>query len=949
MHDDDTLGPGAVDETLTAPTVEGELPTAVLAKRVGRYALLEQIGAGGMGVVFAAYDPDLDRKIAVKFLRPEVGGAEGTERLLREAQAMARLSHPNVATAYDVGTVDGQVFVAMEYVDGTTLREWLESPDERDWDEVWEVFRQAALGLQAAHDADIVHRDFKPSNVLIDRDGNAVVTDFGLARSAGAVPSEDLDSATALDSPLTLTGCIVGTPRYMPPEQHRGEVTDARGDQFSFCVALYQALYGEAPFAGESVSELEASVSAGELRPVPSGATVPAWRRDIVVRGLASTPEERWPSMRALVDALDHDPVAARQRRLRRAGGVVAFGAVAAAAVFGLARGGDTTEPACANAAARIDSVWNAARKEAVRAAFTTTERANAAEMFGLVDAAVDRYGATWSAARIDACEATHVRREQSEATLDLRMRCLDRRLTQLDALLTVFADEPSAALLDGASRAVASLGSVDACDDVEALSAVVPPPEDPTTRSRVEALRADLDRVNALQLARRFEEGRQLVDRVVADARALGYAPLLAESLVKLGKYQREAEEYTDSEASLREALGAAARARDDNLIAEIWTQLIYALGDQKRFDELERWTEFAQAAVLRAGNKAVHRAFLANSLAAAANERGKYTEARALYEEAAALYEEAAGPDHPNIAVALLGAGSMADKEGKPEESIALQQRVLDRYERTLGPTHPYVAGAHYQMGGALVSLERLDEARVEYQRALETFEALEGKDSSTAAMAHHGLGNVALSAERYDEALREYRLAAAAFETTFGPDDFRLSVALNGVASALDLMGRPKEAFEPMQRSYDIAVATYGAEHPRVAPMMHNLGDLYFNAGELDKAKTYLERALVLKTTTLGAEHPAVVSTTRVLARLYLARGDRAKAVRFAERALALQEKHATGEGLRQEQWVLAQVLGRGSKRAVELAEAARAGFEAAKEPDEVAAVTAWLDAP
>ncbi len=391
MHDDDTLGPGAVDETLTAPTVEGELPTAVLAKRVGRYALLEQIGAGGMGVVFAAYDPDLDRKIAVKFLRPEVGGAEGTERLLREAQAMARLSHPNVATAYDVGTVDGQVFVAMEYVDGTTLREWLESPDERDWDEVWEVFRQAALGLQAAHDADIVHRDFKPSNVLIDRDGNAVVTDFGLARSAGAVPSEDLDSATALDSPLTLTGCIVGTPRYMPPEQHRGEVTDARGDQFSFCVALYQAVYGEHPFGGVDVMSLVAAVISGDLREPPAGSPVPARLRRVLVRGLASDPDARFPGMDALVDELV---------RLRSPPWRGWWFAVGAGAVGLVAWGASREAPPdpCADVAAEIDDAWTAERATALREAFDASELAWAEQSGQQAVERLDEYAVQWRA-----------------------------------------------------------------------------------------------------------------------------------------------------------------------------------------------------------------------------------------------------------------------------------------------------------------------------------------------------------------------------------------------------------------------------------------------------------------------------------------------------------------------------------------------------------------------
>ena len=246
---------------------------------VGRYVVLAPLGAGGMGVVYAAFDPQLDRKVALKLLHSEAVSASGATqskndgyaRLLREAQAMARLRHPNVVAVHDVGKIDERVFIAMEFVEGGTLKQWLRARP-RTRQEVLAVFIQAGRGLMAAHEAGLVHRDFKPDNVLVSVKGQAQVLDFGLAKATeeGERPSPgesrtNLGTST-LSTNLTQVGAILGTPAYMAPEQHLGDVTDARTDQFSFCVALWSALYREAPFAGESLGELASSVCGGELR-----------------------------------------------------------------------------------------------------------------------------------------------------------------------------------------------------------------------------------------------------------------------------------------------------------------------------------------------------------------------------------------------------------------------------------------------------------------------------------------------------------------------------------------------------------------------------------------------------------------------------------------------------------------------------------------------------------
>ncbi|HSN27165.1 MAG TPA: serine/threonine-protein kinase, partial [Kofleriaceae bacterium] len=271
---------------------------------IGRYRVERVLGVGGMGTVYAAFDPDLERRVALKLLNAGGGGDELRARLLREARAMARLQHPNVVTVYEVGTEAGRDYVAMELVEGETLKAWLEVAT-REPAAIVAAFVAAGHGLAAAHAAGIVHRDFKPHNVLRRRDGRVMVTDFGLARGVEAAPPVDAFERTAdvgsgSLSGLTRTGSVLGTPAYMAPEQWSGKLVGPRADQFSFCVALWEALTGERPFEAATLDELEALVQKGP----PDAAKLPRALREPLVRGLASDPEKRFASMDVLLAAL---------------------------------------------------------------------------------------------------------------------------------------------------------------------------------------------------------------------------------------------------------------------------------------------------------------------------------------------------------------------------------------------------------------------------------------------------------------------------------------------------------------------------------------------------------------------------------------------------------------------------------------------------------------------
>ena len=315
-----TVAPSIALDATAAPfdplgeTVDGTGPTPKVSmnvgKTLGRYTLVERLGSGAMGVVYRAEDRELSRHVAVKVLhRPDDAL---TERLVREARSMAQVNHPNVVAVYDVGTSDTTTWIAMELVEGVSLRQWQQTP--RTVVELLEAYGDAGRGLGAAHASGIVHRDFKPDNVLVGKDGRVRVTDFGLA---AARPADGGDAPAELTGDLSLTrsGTVMGTPAYMAPEQFESGNVDARTDQFNFCVALYEALYRERPFAGKSYDELYENVSAGKVSPAPANARVSKATRAIILRGLSVKPGDRYPTMDHLLDDLARD----RARPWRRA------------------------------------------------------------------------------------------------------------------------------------------------------------------------------------------------------------------------------------------------------------------------------------------------------------------------------------------------------------------------------------------------------------------------------------------------------------------------------------------------------------------------------------------------------------------------------------------------------------------------------------------------------
>jgi hypothetical protein len=384
----------SVTATSASPTVD--VPEALLrGTMVGRYAVLNLLGIGGMGLVYAAHDPELGRKVAIKLLHPgctskPLLGSDGRARLLREAQAMARLAHPNVIAVHDVGTFGDEVFIAMEYVDGYTLKGWLEA-QRREWPEIISMFVQAGHGLSAAHSAGIVHRDFKPENVLVGKDGRARVVDFGLARDTlaekvlDAIPASVDGHAThsigenPIADAMTLPGTLLGTPAYMAPEQLAAGKVDARTDQFSFCASLFKSLYGEQPFSGDTLQQRLAAIREGTISE-PKGSNVPGWLRDAVLKGLNANPADRYPSMEVLLHHLQQNPRKVWPR-------VIALAAIVLTTVLALLVSYQVVVYreglVCRGAEENLAGIRDSARNEAIRRVFLATIDPNAPAVDG--------------------------------------------------------------------------------------------------------------------------------------------------------------------------------------------------------------------------------------------------------------------------------------------------------------------------------------------------------------------------------------------------------------------------------------------------------------------------------------------------------------------------------------------------------------------------------------
>lgn len=717
--------PGPADAQTLVGSVTQPAPDVV---HVGRYQLGRRLGSGAMGMVFEAHDPQLHRSVAIKLLHPHV--AEGPEgaRLLREARSMAQLAHPNVVTVHDAGRAGRQVFVAMERVDGVTLGAWLKQ-HARGRDALLKVFVQAGRGLEAAHAVGIVHRDFKPENVMLGSDGRARVADFGLARPsvrwvAGHDESAPAMQATMTIDGLTREGAVVGTPAYMAPEQWNGALADARSDQFAFCVALYEALVGSRPFQGRTLPALATEVTHGRLQPMPR--SVPGWLREALQTGLQVDPHRRHPSMSALLRVLERD------RGLgRRSAAVLGAMAIGAAATVGVLRwmaqesvAPPTADPvalvepvppspavapgpdvACETRAQTVDGAWNEPRRVALIGALRRTDTRDDVESRTVP--LLDRWAQDYAALARPLCDPS-----AAPDLATVQTRCLARARAEFDALVATATQQNAQALGRAAASAAYQLPDVAACGRQPRLL-TLPPPAPTTQLGRVKLAAADIAGARALSWLGSFTKARTMAAASVDQARAIGHGPLLADALLAYGEILEMRHEVGEAIEALIEAVTVAEGAEAAWARGRAATRLLRLHGaDQTNVTNLERWRRVTGAFVERLGDP--------------------FITAEVMLAEADAV----AGLGEFDNARALLGS-------------------TLELHEKLYGETHPAVAGVHLRLARVALALEQPSKAGEHAHRALTISEATLGRHDLQTVAAVRVAAQVALAEAQLEDA--------------------------------------------------------------------------------------------------------------------------------------------------------------------------------------------------
>jgi eukaryotic-like serine/threonine-protein kinase len=823
----------------TGQTLPARVP-ALGQTVAGRYTVLAVLGQGGMGVVLAAYDARLDRRVALKLLhshlQPQVQGEESLQvRLEREAQAMARLSHPHVVAVYDAGYLeDGALYLAMEHVEGQTLRAWCQQ-QPRTWREVLAAYLEAARGLAAAHAAGLVHRDFKPDNVLVGKDGRVRVTDFGVAR-AEALPSPAPQVPLAIHSQaweqtLTLPGKVVGTPRYLAPELLRGQPADVRSDLFAFCVALYEALYAQPAFPGGTPAERMQAQLEGRVNAPPSQAQVPAWVERAVLQGLSAPPEQRPATLWALIAALEDDP---RERWRGWVKAAVLVGAGMSLATLASWGWMDWKGPACGGMERRLTGVWDTQVRARVRQALEETGLPYAQDTAQRVEQWLDTYAQTWVDMSLQVCEQAGSER-QARGLPALQQVCLERRRSQLRSLTELLARGPDQQLVSGAVQAVASLPPLSYCADERALTAEVPPPEDPAVRARVEALQPEVDRLEALGEAGKYQEGLALAPRVLEQVRQAGFAPLRARALYHAAWLEWGAGGYAGAEARARESILLAAQSKDSMLEARAWSLLGRVVRLQGRLQEAPS----LQLALEAAGEAAGDERAWASSLNEVGNLHwalGQNDQALACHERALALFEKALGPEHPWVAGALTDLGNALWALRRYEEAQALQARTLAILERALGPEHPEVAGALTNLCNLLYHMGRHAEALPHCQRAVALSAQALGPEHHLAALSLNNLGLVLLSLGRQEEARPALERALALLEKALGPEHPDLAEPLEALGAVHLSRARPAQALPLLKRALPLAQGNKASVQLALARALWDSGVNLLRAVEL-----------------------------------------------------------------------------------------------------------------
>ncbi len=809
---------------------------------VGRFVVVDRIGQGGWGTVYRAYDPDLDRRVAVKVLNVRAGATQ-EGGLAQEAKILAKLNHPNVVTVHEVGVTEaGMFFMAMEFVEGGTLREVAakHTGDHSRNRSLAELFLQAARGLEAAHASGLVHRDLKPANLLVGSDDRLRIADFGLAQLG--LPTEHSLSTTndaglgetQMQPPSGESVGWLGTPAYMAPEQFEG-VSDERGDQFNLCASFYEMFFGLRPFAGRTIVEVQDSALAGKFAPAHDR-SVPGWIRAILVRGLAANPAERYPSVSELRTALERGEGARRRWVL----GLAGAGMLAAAGVWGVARGeaGATTGPDCAEIASAAAPSWNDSDKDRVRRAFAASGYANDERVFTGVERTLDHWGSEWETDRERACVAAQTASgpgmSESPAPAE---QCLDTLAQSFLALVkTLETSDPN--VVAKAGLAALSLTSPDSCSDggAELERALI---EVPTQYV------ATLYGAKSLQRLGKFVEAEQVMTELRPHVDPYPAVAAMSDCLLGGLAYSRGALD------PMRTRVEACMQAAEHGSLSETLVQawlLRFALHHRlqerdaalfaaRRAESISRRAEVSTAA----------RARVRWRLGLALRPLLRYDEALAEYEKAFALYSEL-GTNDLQLASLSCDWSEALFFSGKRERAVEKAEACRDLRIAGGGADSPHQAQAWCMLA--------------QYHHWGDDDEqSLEAADAALAILAIHPWYSprirsialirraVALNAlGRFDEAQEAFEAAGRLVFELYGSDGPDAMSHHNDVAVFYRDRGNADRAFEEFEKAGRIADRGGADKSPENAGIAYmNLARELAARGREDEARAYLDKSM------------------------------------------------------------------------------------------------------
>jgi len=875
------------------PSSRTLIPAMPLLARIGRFTVLAGLGEGGMGIVYSAYDDQLDRKVAVKVLRGDTMRRDplARERLLREAQAMARVSHPNIVTVHEVGSQDGEIFIAMEFVRGHSLGTWLQLAP-RTWREVVGALLQAGRGLAAAHAAGLIHRDFKPANVLVATDGVVKVLDFGLARAVDSPSPEALAplrtaASTSLDTALTRTGTVLGTPAYMAPEQHLGEHATERSDQFAFCVSLYEALYGQSPFDTTSLLALTHSVTQGQIRDPPASAAVPAALLQIIHRGLVVDPGQRFPSILAVLAALE------RTLERRRTPWFVVAGLATLIGAAGFSAASLRIEDPCGAAHGELVGLWDGHTAEATRAGLLATQLPFAEDTWTRVRPRLDAYAQGLVAMRVDACRA-HEEGRSSMRLFDMRTACLDQRHSSLAAFVAIL-QRADGDVVGKAAAAAATLPALAACGDTRALAQAIAPPDDPALAVRVAQIRSTLAEAQAHESAGQSARGLELVRGL--DLADIDDEPVLAEVALRRGSLLSEAGQHQSADTELSEGLRLALASGHDLMAASIATRrdFVRAARLQRAREVLDHTpvTEGLLARLERYGQAPELRGDHLNNLGIASAILGQQQTAGQHFEASITARTAALGADHPQVVFAL---GNLGLNLLLFDDTVAAASKLESAFqaaEASLGPTHPHLALLAINLGAARLALEQFGAASQAFDRALAIQTAILGPDAPDLHYVLANIGDLAVDQRRCADATTTYRRALRLLGQDEQATDPAALQPIVGLAKAASCAGDFVTARAEFERALALGQAALGPAELRLAVILDGLGDMYMKSGELLPAMASYQRGLAIRQARLATDSPRLGESYRRIGELHRRQHQLKPAAAMLESAQRVQE--------------------------------------------------------